>query len=343
MAERTAWRICSSQRLVVRVRQDPGAARARSPARRSTTTCAPCRRARVTRHLFTADAPNQLWLADITEHWTGEGKLYLCAIKDVYSNRIVGLLHRLADEVPARRRRARAVAVARRGDVAGCILHTDRGSQFRSRKFVHALAATTWSARWAGSAPPATTPPWSSFFALLQKNVLDRPLLGHPRRAADRDRHLDRTDLPPPPPAGRPRPIDPHRVRDHHDHTSRSGCLTQPVTYPCSSPDYWLRVNSSRWAEALELERGNGVAVCDSDPLKLHYSWCLAAIGVAPWERFQLELQRCRAALTLALSDSPIWCWSALHPTSSCAARRRPTPAVFDARSTYMYASASPS
>jgi putative transposase len=30
-------------------------------------------------------------------------------------------------------------AVARRGEVAGCILHTDRGSQFRSRKFVHAL------------------------------------------------------------------------------------------------------------------------------------------------------------------------------------------------------------
>ena len=34
--------------------------------------------------------PNQLWLADITEHRTGEGKLYLCAIKDVLSNRIVG-------------------------------------------------------------------------------------------------------------------------------------------------------------------------------------------------------------------------------------------------------------
>lgn len=58
-----------------------------------------------------------------------------------------------------------------------------------------------------------------------------------------------------------------------------------------------MRVNSSRWAEALELERSNGVAVCDSDPLKLHYSWCLAAIGVGPWERFQLELQRCRTAL----------------------------------------------
>src|SRR6478752_9935815 len=39
---------------------------------------------------FTAPAPNRLWLSDITEHWTGEGKLYLCAVKDVYSNRIVG-------------------------------------------------------------------------------------------------------------------------------------------------------------------------------------------------------------------------------------------------------------
>ena len=36
-----------------------------------------------------ADAKS-LWLADITEHPTGEGKLYLCAIKDVFSNRIVG-------------------------------------------------------------------------------------------------------------------------------------------------------------------------------------------------------------------------------------------------------------
>ena len=42
------------------------------------------------RRTLSADAPNQLWLADITEHRTDEGKLYLCAIKDVLSNRIVG-------------------------------------------------------------------------------------------------------------------------------------------------------------------------------------------------------------------------------------------------------------
>ncbi len=39
---------------------------------------------------FTAQHPNQLWLSDITEHATTEAKLYLCAVKDVFSNRIVG-------------------------------------------------------------------------------------------------------------------------------------------------------------------------------------------------------------------------------------------------------------
>ena len=35
------------------------------------------------RRVFSADGPNELWLTDITEHWTDEGKLYLCAIKDL--------------------------------------------------------------------------------------------------------------------------------------------------------------------------------------------------------------------------------------------------------------------
>ena len=82
MAERTAWRICSSQRLVVARSARSAARTARSPARRSTTTWSSA--------TSPPTAPNQLWLADITEHRTGEGKLYLCAIKDVYSNRIVG-------------------------------------------------------------------------------------------------------------------------------------------------------------------------------------------------------------------------------------------------------------
>ena len=39
---------------------------------------------------FTAERSSRLWLADITEHHTADGNLYLCAIKDVWSHRIVG-------------------------------------------------------------------------------------------------------------------------------------------------------------------------------------------------------------------------------------------------------------
>ncbi len=39
---------------------------------------------------FTAETVNTTWLTDITEHPTAEGKLYLCAIKDCASNRILG-------------------------------------------------------------------------------------------------------------------------------------------------------------------------------------------------------------------------------------------------------------
>ncbi len=58
------------------------------------------------RHAFTAEEPNQLWLTDITEHKTAEGKLYLSAVKDVFSNRIVGYSIDSRDEVPVSRQRA---------------------------------------------------------------------------------------------------------------------------------------------------------------------------------------------------------------------------------------------
>jgi putative transposase len=123
---------------------------------------------------FTAEAPNELWLADITEHRTGEGKLYLCAIKDVFSNRIVG--YSIADRMKSRLAvDALNNAVARRGgEVAGCVLHTDRGSQFRSRKFVRALHRHDMVGSMGKVGAAGDNAAMESFFALLQKNVLDR-------------------------------------------------------------------------------------------------------------------------------------------------------------------------
>ena len=114
-----------------------------------------------------------MWLADITEHQTGEGKLYLCAIQDQFSNRIVGycmdsrMKSRLATQ-------ALASAVARRGEVAGCIVHSDRGSQFRSRKFVLALGRNDMVGSMGRLGAAGDNAAMESFFSLLQKNVLDR-------------------------------------------------------------------------------------------------------------------------------------------------------------------------
>jgi putative transposase len=125
------------------------------------------------RRNFTATATNRLWLTDITEHPTAEGKLYLCAVKDIYSNRIVG--YSISDRMKARLAvNALASAVARRGDVTGCLVHSDRGSQFRSRKFLaelrrHHLVGSMGQVGAAGD-----NAAMESFFALLQKNVLDR-------------------------------------------------------------------------------------------------------------------------------------------------------------------------
>jgi transposase InsO family protein len=126
---------------------------------------------------FTATGPNQLWLTDITEHRTGEGKVYMCAVKDVWSNRIVGYSIRLADEGPPGRAsvRERRRHRARQGvDVAGCIVHSDRGSQFRSKKYLRALHRHDLLGSMGQVGSSADNAAMESWFALLQKNVLDR-------------------------------------------------------------------------------------------------------------------------------------------------------------------------
>lgn len=125
------------------------------------------------RRVFTAPAPNLVWLTDITEHATTEGKLYLCAVKDVYSNRIVGY------SIGSRMKASLAVAalrnaIALRAPAAGLIVHSDRGSQFRSKKFVRVLKAHQVRGSMGRVGACGDNAAMESFPALLQKNVLDR-------------------------------------------------------------------------------------------------------------------------------------------------------------------------
>jgi transposase InsO family protein len=65
-------------------------------------------------------------------------------------------------------------AAARRGEVAGCILHSDRGSQFRSRKVQRALTSHRMVGSMGQVGSAADNAAMESFFSLLQKNVLNR-------------------------------------------------------------------------------------------------------------------------------------------------------------------------
>ena len=164
MSARTAWRICSENKWWSAFGKK---------RRGNSKQAGPPVHDDLVRRDFTADRPNQVWLADITEHPTSEGKLYVCAIKDVYSNRIVGY------SIDSRMQSRIAVtalnnAVARRQNVAGCIVHTDRGAQFRSGRLVTTLARHELVGSMGRVGSAGDNAAMESFFSLLQKNVLNR-------------------------------------------------------------------------------------------------------------------------------------------------------------------------
>jgi transposase InsO family protein len=88
---------------------------------------------------FTASAPNQKWVADITYLWTGEGWLYLAVVLDLYSRLVVGwsMGERITRDLVMN---ALTMAVWRRQPQAGLIVHSDRGSQYASNDYQKLLA-----------------------------------------------------------------------------------------------------------------------------------------------------------------------------------------------------------
>jgi transposase InsO family protein len=161
-SERRVWRLCSQQRIWSTFSKKRGVYRKAGPAVHDD----------LVKRNFTAAKLNELWLTDITEHWTGEGKLYLCAIKDVRSNKIVG--YSIDDRMKASLA-VTALSYAMKARAHhGTVVHSDRGSQFRSRKFVRALADNGLLGSMGRVGACADNAAMESFFALLQKNVLNR-------------------------------------------------------------------------------------------------------------------------------------------------------------------------
>jgi putative transposase len=122
---------------------------------------------------FTAARPDEIWLTDITEHGTGNGKVYVCAVKDVCSRRIVGwsIGHRMTAELADT---ALRMAIVRRRPSGTVIVHSDRGGQFRSLRYQRTLRVHGLQGSMGRVAPAGDNAAMESFFSLLQKNVLNR-------------------------------------------------------------------------------------------------------------------------------------------------------------------------
>jgi putative transposase len=88
---------------------------------------------------FSADQPNRKWIADFTYVWTAEGWLYVAAVIDLFSRRVVGWSMK-AEMTAQLVTDALMMAIWRRGKPDALLHHSDRGSQYSSDQFQRLMA-----------------------------------------------------------------------------------------------------------------------------------------------------------------------------------------------------------
>jgi putative transposase len=120
---------------------------------------------------FLAAAPNRLWVADITYLRTWEGWLYLVAVQDVFSRRIVGwsMADHMRTELVTD---ALQMALAQRRPDPGLIWHSDQGSQFVSLAFGQQARAAGIAQSMGSRGDCYGNAVAESFFATLKKELI---------------------------------------------------------------------------------------------------------------------------------------------------------------------------
>jgi putative transposase len=120
---------------------------------------------------FTANAPNQAWVGDITYIWTAEGWSYLAVLLDLYSRRVIGwaLRKSLARDLAIATLKH---ALARRRPPAGLVHHTDRGSQYASADYRLLLERHGAECSMSAAGDCWDNAVAESFFATLKKELV---------------------------------------------------------------------------------------------------------------------------------------------------------------------------
>ena len=120
---------------------------------------------------FTAAAPNRIWLADITYIETDQGWLYLAAVMDLYSRRIVGwaMEDHLRAELPLA---ALTMAISTQRPGAGLIHHSDRGVQYAAADYRKVMQSAGLQASMSRKADCYDNAPMESFFHTLKTELV---------------------------------------------------------------------------------------------------------------------------------------------------------------------------
>jgi putative transposase len=123
---------------------------------------------------FSAPAPDVKWCGDLTEIPTGEGKLYLAAVEDLFSRRLLGFAMSDRHDAELAVASLRMAAAVRGGTVTGVIFHTDQGSEYTAGLFGAACRTlgVTQSMGRVGSALDNAAA--ESFFSTLEHELLSR-------------------------------------------------------------------------------------------------------------------------------------------------------------------------
>jgi putative transposase len=122
---------------------------------------------------FTANAPDRVWLADLTYIWTAEGWLYLAVVLDLFSRRVVGwaMADHLGHELALA---ALDMAIARSRPAPGLTHHSDRGVQFAAREYRKRLQQHGMLCSMSRKGDCWDNAPMESFYATLKGELVEQ-------------------------------------------------------------------------------------------------------------------------------------------------------------------------
>ena len=135
---------------------------------------------------FVADAPNKKWVADFTYIWTAEGWLYVAAVLDLYSRRVVGwsMQSSMTSQLVID---ALMMAIWRRGKPESPLHHSDQGSQYTSDQFQRLLVEQGITCSMSRAGEVWDNSAMESFFSTLKIERVNRRGIYKTRKEAKAD------------------------------------------------------------------------------------------------------------------------------------------------------------